>query len=123
MKNDKDRKLFFYLLTLSVAFFLFKGIRYALIGSYFPLLFISAVILCLSTFMIKDKKYFRLTVATWSIMLSFWALIRLVLPLLLHFSPQVTETHIREQFTPLEFLVSGVVLALGYYLWRFRTRV
>ncbi len=119
MEINKKRKVYLYLLIVSVAFFIFKGVRYYLIDSNMPLFF-SIMVVSLMVFSLKSKQYGSLALGIWSIFLFLWSLVRLIIPLLLYFSPQVTETHIRDQFTPLELMLSIFFLALACYLWRGR---
>lgn len=109
-------KLFFVLLSLSILFFLIKGIRYALIDSVVPLVFITLILFSLITFINNDKKYFRLAIWNWGIILLLWSSFRLIAPILFKLTPNLTETHIREQFTIYEFFISFVMLSIGIYL-------
>jgi len=119
MENLKERKVFASLLGLSVVFFIFKGVRYLLIGSYLPLTVFSLMVLGLTLLVYKNDRHGKIVVRIWSAFLLLWSLARLVLPLLFYLTPQITESHIREQFTPLELTISLLFLTLGVYLWRY----
>lgn len=109
-------KLFFLLMSLSLLFFLIKGIRYALIDSFVPLIFISLIFISLMTYTSKVKKYFKFSIWNWGILLLVWSSIRLIIPILFAITPNLTETHIREQFVIHEHLISLAMLSIGIYL-------
>lgn len=118
METITKHKLFFTLLALSLLFFLIKGIRYMLIDSFVPIIFIVLIILSLITFIYKEKKYFKFAIWNWSILLILWSSIRLIMPILFSLTPNLTETHIREQFVIQEYLISLMLLVIGVYLLR-----
>ena len=110
-------KLPHILLSLSMGFFLLRGIRYALIGSYLPLSFI---LVCLLTIpiSIKFRQLRFVLIRLWAALLLLWGVIRVLIPILFYFSPQVTEAHIRDQFTIIYTIISMCSLAFGIYFWR-----
>jgi|GEM_PF-1070969 len=112
--NIKAHKLFFALLGLSLTFFMVKGIDYALMGSYVPVLV--PVLILLLLLILADKPW-RRVVRFWSLLLIFWAGGRLLVELLFQFAP-VTETHIREQFTLIQKFISLSGLVLGFIMFK-----
>ena len=105
-------KWFFALLGLSLLFFLIKGLHYVTIGSYLPI--VIPVLLLLLLFTLAAKPWRRL-IRTWGVLLILWGLSRLIIELLFQFAP-LTETHIREQFTVIQKLISLISVGVGYYL-------
>jgi len=118
METITKHKLFFTLLSLSLFFFLIKGIRYAFIGSFVPIIFITLISLSLITFANKEKKHFKIAIWNWGLILILWSAVRFVIPILFALTPNLTETHIREQFVIPEFLISFIMLSIGIYLLR-----
>jgi len=111
-------KKLYLLLTLSILFFLFKGIQYALIGSFMPIIFIAFVVfLLLLSLKIIGGGHHRV-VKIWAGFLIFWSIMRLVLSVVLLVDNNLTEAHLREQFTLEQQLISLFVGLVGYYMFR-----
>lgn len=107
-------------LALSLGFFLVKGVRYALIGSLVPLILIMTVLTILALTSQRSPKWFRRSLRYWGILLILWAVGRLLVEVLFKLTPNITEAHIREQFTILQKLVSILFLVIGIHLTRRR---
>lgn len=105
-------------LALSLGYFLVKGIRYALIGSSIPLIIILLVMATLILSARRSPKWFRRSLRYWGILLLLWAAGRLLVELLFHLVPSITETHIREQFTIFQKVISILFLLVGVHLVR-----
>ncbi len=108
----------FILLTLG--FFLIKGISYAFIGSYVPLLVIIAILLMIGIGFSKSKKAFFIVIGFWSILIILWALVRLLLSMVNLFVKPIPESHVNEQLGIVGIILSATFLFAGFYLWRFR---
>lgn len=104
------------LLGLSLLYFLVKGVRYFIIGSFVPLLLIVVVILVLGLTYRGRRRWFHRALKYWAVLLILWALGRFTIELLFLLNPNLTETHIREQFTVLQKLVSAAFLFTGWSL-------
>lgn len=115
-----DSQLLIFLI-LPLSFFMVKGIRYAFIGSFIPIIFIALVISILLLTYRLNAKSFIIALKSWSIFLVFWSLTRIVIPFLFAITPGLTETHIREQFTIVEFIITIAIFILGIFIWRKRS--
>mgnify|MGYP000722385210 CR=1 FL=1 len=111
-------KVLYALLGLSLLFFLIKGIIYALIGSYVPILFILVMIIILSWGFNRCSKVHLSIIRFWGILLIIWGIIRLGLGGYLQFDTNLTESHLREQFGLFQNLVSIGMLVIGIKLFR-----
>ena len=107
-----------FLLIFSLLFFLIKGINYAIIGSWLPLyvaLFFSTLI-GLGYF--YSMKLFRWAIFFWAIFLTIWSFILMAMEVALQFSPKVTESHVRDQFTILFNLLIVLFFTTGISIFR-----
>ncbi|MDT7831794.1 hypothetical protein RQM59_05345 [Flavobacteriaceae bacterium S356] len=95
-------------LIVSLLFFVRKGIQYALIGSYLPLL-LSTFFTILLVYAVRKKavKSFRVTMKIWSILLIIWALVRLLLAIVNVSMKPLSEYHINYQIG-----IGGSILSL-----------
>ena len=69
----KKHKLLFIPLFLSILFFLRKGMQYAFIGSYLPMVVIGTVSVLLAWGLNKRKKSFLLFTKIWALLLLVWS--------------------------------------------------
>ena len=103
-----------YLLTaVSFVFFLVKGVSYAVIGSYIPLIF--SVLFGSSlyvTFKWNQKIHFIL-LRVWASLIILWAISRFGIWLIFKIDSSLSETHIREQFGLVEHGISALMLVIG----------
>lgn len=111
-------KVLYVLLGLSVLFFLIKGVTYAMIGSYVPILFIIVMIAILGWGFSRCSKVHLSIIRFWGILLIAWAIIRLGLWGYLQFDTTLTESHLREQFGLFQNLISIGMLVIGIKLFR-----
>jgi len=118
MKNQiSKQRLFYVLLAISLAFFFIKGIRYALIGSYVPLLFIGVVGLLFLLGKNTNSKVTRRVIRFWAICLFLWAGGVLFVEVVFQFV-SITEAHIRDQFTVWQNLLIALFMFTAIYLMR-----
>lgn len=120
MKVNKKNRSFLFVLSVSLLFFIIKGVRYALIDSYIPLLFIFFFSVGFSAWFFNRKKIFKIALGSWGVVLMLWSLMRLAIPILMEVAPGVTEAHIRAQFSVVEVLISLWFLGSGWFLWKQR---
>ncbi len=105
------------ILYSSFIYLLFRGLRYAFIGSYLPLWIPAAFLLYfILVELLSLRTWFRVGSIVWAVFLCFWVFIRFLTPILMAFSPQVTEAHIRDQFNVWQFSLNLGHLALAYLL-------
>lgn len=103
---------------VSLAFFFFKGIDYALLGSYVPLIFISVILTLFYLSFSKSIKAHRRVLKFWAVLLLVWASVRIGLRLYLYFDTDLTESHLREQFGLLQNIISVVMLVIGIGIFK-----
>jgi len=101
---------------ISILFFLFKGIRYLIIGSYFPFLFIIFAAGLLSLSLYLDYKKQILALQIWSLFLILWSVVRFILWLVLLFDENLTEAHLRGQFVMVQHLTTVLIGFIGFWL-------
>ncbi|WP_299335063.1 hypothetical protein [uncultured Psychroserpens sp.] len=116
-------KHFFIALALSLSLFVFKGIQYAIIGSFVPMIFILSILLLFFFTFKRSIKSALKAIKFWAILLIFWAIARLTIQILFYVTPNITETHIRDQFTLIQNIISIFVILLGIYLIKNRSNL
>lgn len=116
-------RVFSICLSITLIFFLCKGILYALIGSFVPLLFI-ITILCLFLFSItKSPGAFKRTLTMWSVLLILWSATRLFLSIINKFVKNIPEGHIDGQLGLMSVLLSMSFLIFSFYMLKNRKRI
>ena len=104
-------------LVFSLVFFVRKGIQYALIGSFVPLVAISLVLAALSyTCLNSRSRAFRLTLKIWSSLLIMWSIIRLFLATYNTFIDRLSEHHLNQQFGFSGTVVSLLIMIMAIYI-------
>ncbi|MCK8520147.1 hypothetical protein M0D21_01095 [Aquimarina sp. D1M17] len=113
----KTNKYLYIALTATLLFFFRKGIQYALLDSYIPLLVIIALALFIwvSIYLLKG---IRLAIKIWSVFLILWALIKLLLFVAMSFLDELSNSHIYHQFGIVGLLSSILILCFGIYIFR-----
>lgn len=113
-------RVFWMCLSITLIFFICKGILYALIGSFVPLLFI-ITILCLFLFsIIKSPGAFKRTLTMWSVLLILWSATRLFLSIINKFVKHIPEGHIDGQLGLMSVLLSMTFLIFSFYMLKNR---
>lgn len=115
-KRITSSKSLYLVVGLSLLFFLLKGLNYALIESYIPLLFIIAVIVLLYFSFSASNKAHRRVLRFWAIIILIWAVVRIGLWVYLKIDNNLTESHLREQFGLAQNLISVGMLITGIFI-------
>ncbi len=116
-------RVFSICLSITLIFFLCKGILYALIGSFVPLLFI-ITILCLFLFSItKSPGTFKRTLTMWSTLLMLWSATRLFLSIINKFVKNIPVGHINGQLVLMNVLLSMTFLIFSFSMLKNRKRI
>lgn len=113
-------QLFSLCLILTMIFFIYKGVLYALIGSYVPFLFIFTILGLMSFTFNKSSKVFRKIVGLWSVLIILWSAIRLLLSMVNQFVKPIPEGHVDGQLGLISTLLSMIFLCAGIYMWKNR---
>lgn len=119
----KEHVVFTVVLGLTLLFFLYKGLTYALIGSYVPLGFILAILIFLVLASRSSKKVFKRMLGIWTILLMVWSVVRLLLILINLFIKPIPESHVSEQLGVFGGLLSVLFLLGAIYLLRYRKKL
>lgn len=98
---------------VSFLLFVLKGVDYALLGSYVPLIFISVILTMFYLSFSKSVKAHRRVLKFWALLLIVWASVRIGLMLYLYFDSDLTESHLREQFSLVQNIISVIMLIIG----------
>tara|TARA_R110000868_G_scaffold37111_14_gene131609 strand:+ start:19479 stop:19862 length:384 start_codon:yes stop_codon:yes gene_type:complete len=117
----KKADLYFFILFGSLIAFLAKGIFYAIIGSYLPI--ILALAITVSFLLTRDKtKYHNIIIKIWAISLIIWSILRIVIGVLNHFVKPLTENHLQQQLGIQGMIISIIILVFGIFLLKKKTR-
>jgi len=117
LRKIENAKPFYLLVGCSMTYFLIKGVQYAFIGSYVPLVFIATILsIFIWSFSWNQKQHYG-AVKMWARIIILWALIRIVLSIILQFDHKLTESHLREQFGIFQVGISLVMLGIGIALF------
>lgn len=115
----KMHKQLSIVLLLSIFFFLRKGVQYATIGSYAPLLIVIGLMLLLSASAVIGSAAFRFTVRMWAILLLIWSMARISISAIhLSVRPFDDSWHMTHQFSFYELIFSFLILILGVIVFR-----
>ncbi|MDO1502309.1 hypothetical protein Q2T40_19415 [Winogradskyella maritima] len=106
---------------ISIIFFLVKGIQYAIIGSYVPLLIVLIVLGSLYLSFLKSKKAHRAILRIWAVLIIIWAIARFIVWMMFEVDQNLSETHIREQFGIFQHIISIVILIIGIMIFKNKT--
>ncbi len=115
----KISKLYF-LIGISIVFFFVKGIQYAIIGSYIPLLLVLIILCGLLWSFFKNKNAHRKILNTWGVLIIIWAVARFGVWIMFEIDQSLSETHVREQFGILQHLISIIMLIIGVTILRIK---
>jgi len=110
-------------LGLSLIFFIYKGVLYALIGSFVPLLVILIIIGLILFSLKKSPRALIRSIGLWSALIILWSTIRLLLTIVNLFVKPVPEGHIDGQLGPMSILLSVAFLFAGIYIWKNRKSI
>ncbi len=100
-------------ITISLMFFLRKGIQYAGIGNYWAICLIGLIIYFMLRGLNNRPKLLKKVVRLWSILILLWAGLRILFTGF-HFTTDVfDEYHLSMQFGLLGLALSIMMLALG----------
>jgi hypothetical protein len=111
----------FILTGISIIFFLVKGIQYAIIGSYVPLLMVLIVLGSLYLSFSKSIKAHRAILRIWAVLIIIWAVARFIVWVMFEVDQNLSETHIREQFGIFQHIISIAMLFIGIIIFRTKT--
>ncbi|UII29888.1 hypothetical protein LVD17_16435 [Fulvivirga ulvae] len=114
----KTHWLYSLILSLTLMLFLHKGVMYALVGSFVPLLFVFTVLGIFVYQLNKSLKAFSRATMIWSVILILWAGVRLLLSVVNQFIKPIPEGHVHAQLGLSGALLSVVFLGFGVFLWR-----
>lgn len=107
------------IIWLSFLYLLYNAIVYASIGSLLPITVVGTLIMLFVLGLIfKNKKLQKYGARIWALYMIIWATVRLIMPILLAFSPMVTESHIRDQFGIVQIMISIAFFIGGILLFR-----
>ncbi|WP_378183803.1 hypothetical protein [Aquimarina sp. SS2-1] len=121
IKQDRDHLFYNSILILSLLLFFTKGIQYAILGSYIPII-LSTTIIIVFYISRKNKKFLNTVLKIWSFLIIAWSLIRLLIAAVDHFGKELMENHLQENLGFLGSLVSICFLIAGFYLFNKKRR-
>lgn len=113
-------RVFWMCLSITLIFFLCKGILYALIGSFVPLLFIITILSLFLFSITKSPGAFKRTLTMWSVLLILWSATRLFLSIINKFVKNIPEGHIDGQLDLMSVLLSMTFLIFSFYMLKNR---
>jgi len=113
LSNISKSKLLYVMLGISIVFFFAKGLKYLIIGSYIPIIFILSIISILYWSLMSNNKFHFKVLKFWAILIIVWAIVRLGIWLIFQIDVNLTESHIREQFGIFQHIISILMLIIG----------
>ncbi|CAD5251372.1 MULTISPECIES: hypothetical protein [unclassified Imperialibacter] len=114
---------FVAILGITLLFFLYKGISYAVIGSYVPVVFIMTIVALFLTGFYRSEKAFMRVLSLWAVLVVLWSFVRLLLSIVNQFVKPIPEGHVHDQLGIAGSLLSLAFLFAGVYLLRNRNKV
>ncbi|WP_412561248.1 hypothetical protein [Winogradskyella sp. MIT101101] len=119
--TNKPRTLYTVILVLSLFLFLIKGIQYAVLGSYIPL--VLALVICMLFYLNrKNKKSLDILIKIWALLIIIWSLLRLLIGTADQFGKELMENHLQENLGVTGSLISLLFLVVGFYLFNKKRR-
>ncbi len=118
IKAIKSNRWLIIALLLSFLFFIKKGVQYALVGSYLPLIFVA---LFLSLILIGTKykrKIVLIILKLWSIWLIIWSSLRILISIVNYFTNTFDEYHLNTQLGINSIGISLIMLLFGLIIIR-----
>ncbi|UZR96340.1 hypothetical protein [Chondrinema litorale] len=119
----KANWLYATMLIATLLFFIYKGIIYAFIGSYTPLLIITSVISLFIFGLKKSNKALKRILGFWAVLIILWSITRLLFGFVNMFVKPIPEAHVSAQLGITGTLFSAIFLFFGIYLWRYKNRI
>lgn len=113
IKAVRNNKLLFIPLIFSLLFFLRKGIQYAMINSYIPLLIIGWVLFSLSMAIRLNKNIFLHISRVWAITIMVWSIVRILISVVNYATNTFDEYHLSNQFGIYGISLSIVMFTIG----------
>ncbi|RZT00156.1 hypothetical protein [Aquimarina brevivitae] len=118
----KNKSVFYFLiLTISVFAFVVKGLVYASLGSFIPLILATGVFALFVIFRTKPKVLSRI-LFWWAIGMILWSLIRFLIGGINNFVKPLTENHLHEQLGIQGTIISLLFFVIGILLLRKKNR-
>jgi len=114
---------FVVILGITLLFFLYKGISYAVIGSYVPVVFIMTIVALFLAGFYRSEKAFMRVLSLWAVLVVLWSFVRLLLSIVNQFVKPIPEGHVHDQLGIAGSLLSLAFLFAGVYLLRNRNKV
>ncbi|MEM8507890.1 MAG: hypothetical protein AAF717_08670 [Bacteroidota bacterium] len=114
----RSNSFLFIPLLLSLLFFLRKGIQYAILGSYIPLLVIALFVVLMSITIRANATLFLYLSRIWAGVLIVWSLIRIGIAVVNYATTTFDEYHLSNQFGMSGILISALMLAIGITMIR-----
>ena len=111
-----DNKILYLLTGISMSFFLIKGIDYLTLGSYLPIIVFSGYFLLIVYALQIKPGILLFTIRFWAITLLIWGGVRLLLGVLVLFTEEINENHLREQFDFWGIFITLLAIIIGSYL-------
>ncbi len=119
----RKHMVFTSILCLTLCFFLAKGFRYFLIGSYVPLVCISTIVILLAFGFLNSMNFFRKIIRIWGSLLLLWSAVRLLFSFINQFVKPIPESHVSEQLGISGTMLSVLFLAGAIYLFWYSGRI
>ena len=118
----EKNKIYTIFLVISLLSFLIKGIQYAVLGSYVPIL-LSLFALTLLYFNRTKKKTLNILVKVWALLVIIWSILRLLISILDKYGKELMENHLQENLGTIGLIISVTFLYIGIFLFRKKNRI
>ena len=113
--TNKSITVYTIILVMSLFLFLIKGIQYAVLGSYIPI--VLALAICMLFYLNRKKqKTLNILIKMWAILIVGWSLARILIAVVDSFGKELMENHLQENLGVTGSLISLLFLIIGFYL-------
>lgn len=99
----------------SLILFAKKGIEYAILGSFIPLI-LSIVFIAIVCLMKKSRKKTNMVLKLWAILLLVWSFSRIIIGLADTFLKELTENQIQQNMGIFGYIISILFIYIGTFL-------
>jgi len=119
--TSKSKLLYTFCLLFSLLLFFLKGIQYALLGSYVPII-LSVLVLLLFYMNKKKKKSLCVLLKVWAVSIIIWSTLRILIAVIDSFNKELMENHLQENLGVLGTIISILFLTIGLFLLKKKYR-
>lgn len=119
IKGIQKNIFLFIPLILSLVYFIRKGIQYALMERFGPLVFVGIFIVLFLLSIKTRRKMFAVVSRIWAVIIIVWSIARIFIAIINYFTNTFDEYHLNNQFGNGGMIVSIIMLLLGIMIFKY----